>query len=79
MPMYREIANYIGSKYSLTLNEWSVHDILTDGLSIDGVEVKLNLSHIINKYIQQIIQALQFDYNVPSIKNIQLTSQILPT
>lgn len=73
MPMYREIANYIGSKYSLTLNEWSVHDILVDGLFIDGIKIELDLSHIINKYLQQIIQALNFDYNMSSIRSVYLT------
>ena len=73
MPLYREIANYIGSKYSLTLDEWNVQDTIRDGLSIDGINVELNIDNIIYKYIQQIIQALEFDYNIPSIKNIFLT------
>lgn len=73
MPLYREIANYIGSKYSLTTNEWLVHDILENGLSIDGKEVELDISNIVNCYLQQIIQALEFDYSIPSIKNIFIT------
>lgn len=73
LPLYREIANYIGSKYSLTMNEWLVQDVLQDGLSIDGVKIELNIEHIVNKYLQQIVQALEFDYNIPSIKNIFLT------
>lgn len=73
MPLYREIANYIGSKYSITLNEWLVHDILIDGLSIDGLKVDLDISSIVGEYLQQILQALEFDYNIPSIKNIFLT------
>lgn len=73
MPLYREIANYIGSKYSITLDEWLVHDILTDGLSIHGVKVDLDISSIVNNYLRQIIQALEFDYNIPSIKNIFIT------
>lgn len=73
LPLYRDIANYIGSKYSLTLNEWSVQDILTDGLSINGVKVELNITHIIEGYIQKIIQALEFDYNIPQIQNIFIT------
>lgn len=73
MPLYREIANYIGSKYSLTLNEWSIQDILKNGLSIDGEKVELDVSNIINSYIQKIIQALEFNYNIPAIKNIFLT------
>lgn len=73
MPLYREIANYIGSKYSLTLDEWLVHDILIDGLSIDGKKVDLDISKIVNNYLRKIIQALEFDYNIPSIQNIFLT------
>lgn len=73
LPLYREIANYIGSKYSLTLNEWAVNDILENGLSIDGVKVDLDVSDIISCYLQQIIQALEFDYNIPSIQNIFIT------
>ena len=73
MPLYREIANYIGSKYSLTLNEWLVHDIMENGLSIDGKCVEFDVSHIINRYLQQVIQALEFDYSIPSIRNIFIT------
>lgn len=75
LPLYREIANYIGSKYSLTLNEWSVQEILQDGLSIEGVRIDIGaeILSIVNGYIQQIIQALEFDYNVPQIKQIFLT------
>ena len=73
MPLYREIANHIGSKYSLSLSEWLVHDIITDGLSIDGINVELDISSIIGEYLQQILQALEFDYSIPSIKNIFLT------
>ena len=73
LPLYREIANYIGSKYSLTLDEWVVHDILTDGLSINGVKVELDILGIVNNYLRQIIQALEFDYNIPSIQNIFVT------
>lgn len=73
LPLYREIANYIGSKYSLTLDEWLVHDILIDGLSINGINIDLDISSIVNNYLRQIIQALEFDYNIPSIKNIFLT------
>lgn len=73
MPLYREVANYIGSKYSLTLDEWLVHDILIDGLSINGMNVDLDVSNIVNNYLRQIVQALEFDYNIPSIKNIFLT------
>lgn len=73
LPLYREIANHIGSKYSLTLDEWLVHEILTDGLSIDGVKVDLDISSIVNNYLRQIMQALEFDYNIPSIKNIFIT------
>ncbi len=73
LPLYREIANCIGSRYSLTLNEWSVQNILQDGLSIDGIKVDLDMSHIIIQYIQQIIQALEFDYNIPQIQYIFLT------
>ncbi len=73
LPLYRELANYIGSKYSLTLDEWSVQEIIKNGLFIDGKSIELDLSHIVNNYVQQIIQALGFDYNIPSIKNIVLT------
>lgn len=73
MPLYREIANHIGSKYSLTLNEWLVHDILEDGLSINGAKVDLDISNIVGEYLQQILQALEFDYNIPSVRNIFLT------
>ena len=73
LPLYRNIANHIGSKYSLTLNEWSVQEILVHGLSIDGVKVELNIDHIINNYTQKAIQALEFDYNIPQIQNIFIT------
>ena len=73
MPLYRQIANYLGSKYSLTLNEWSVQDIIQNGLSIDGKKVELDISNTIHQYIQKIIQALEFDYNIPAIQNIFLT------
>lgn len=73
LPLYREIANHLGSKYSLTLNEWSVQEILQEGLFIDGNKVNLNISHIVDAYVQQIIQALEFDYNIPGIQRIFLT------
>lgn len=73
LPLYREIANYLGSKYSLTLNEWNVEEILKEGLFIDGNKVDLDISHIVNAYVQQIIQALEFDYNIPQIQKIFLT------
>lgn len=73
LPLYREIANYLGSKYSLTLNEWSAQEILQDGLFIDGNKIDLDISYIINAYTQQIIQALEFDYNIPQIQRIFLT------
>lgn len=73
LPLYRQIANYIGSRFSLTLNEWSVQDILLEGLSIDGKTVPINVSSIVDTYIQQITQALEFDYNIPQIQDIYLT------
>lgn len=73
LPLYREIANHLGSKYSLTLNEWSVQELLQDGLFIDGVKEEIDMSHIVNQYIQEIIQALEFDYNMPQIQQIFLT------
>lgn len=73
LPLYRQIANYLGSKYSLTLNEWSVQEILQDGLSIGGYKIDLDIDNIVDSYVQQILQALEFDYNVPQINNIFLT------
>lgn len=73
MPLYREMANSIGSRESITLNEWGVEEIVKNGLFIDGKEKGLNIDIIIDSYIEQIIQALGFDYNIPVIKNIYLT------
>lgn len=73
LPLYRQIANYLGSKYSLTLNEWSVQEILQNGLFINGRNIDLDIDNIVSPYIQQILQALEFDYNMPSINNIFLT------
>lgn len=73
MPLYREIANYIGSKYSITIDEWKVEEIIKNGLFIDGEKQDLDIDTIINQYIERISQALRFDYNVPAIKNIFLT------
>lgn len=73
MPLYRKIANYIGSKYSITIDEWKVEEIIKNGLFIDGKKQDLDIDAIINQYIERISQALRFDYNVPAIKNIFLT------
>lgn len=73
MPLYRKIANFIGSKYSITLDEWGVEEIIRDGLFINGEKQDLNINTIINQHIEKINQALEFDYNIPAIKYIYLT------
>lgn len=73
MPLYRQIANNLNNRYSLALDEWDIEDKIKNGLFIDGERVDLNIEHIINNYVQKIIQALQFEYEISAIKNIYLT------
>lgn len=73
MPLYRQIANKVNNKYSLSLDEWEIENKIKNGITIDGVNTELEMDGIINEHIQLILQSIEFEYDIPIIKHIFLT------
>jgi len=73
MPLYRQIANRLNNKYSLSLDEWDIEDKIKNGLFINGHRININADDLINNHVQQILQAIEFEYDLPIIKNVFIT------
>lgn len=73
MPLFREIANHIGSRDSITLDEWDINNVIGGDYFINGEKKALEVDHIIDGYVKEINQALNFNYNIPAINNVYLT------
>lgn len=73
LPLYRQIANRLSTKYSISLDEWDIPRILKMGLTINGKKIKdLEIDQLLLDYVNQIIQGLEFEYPIKSIENIYL-------
>lgn len=73
MKLYSKIANKINSQYDLSLTEWDIENILTDGLYIYGQKVELEIDYLVKEHVQQIIERLKLEYDLKVINNILLT------
>lgn len=72
MKLYNKLANRLNGEYDLSLTEWDIPSIFTEGLHIHGKKMDLNISDIIDTHVVEIIERLKLDYDVKR-ENIMIT------
>lgn len=73
MKLYSKIANYINSQYDLSLSEWDIEKVITEGLFIDGERVNSNFDFLIIEHVKEIIERLKLEYDLRMIINVLMT------
>lgn len=73
MKLLSKIANEINSEHDLSLSEWTVEDVLNDGLYVYGQKQDIGAEYIISQHCNEIVRRIKLEYDVKGIRNIVLT------